>query len=73
VLRRARADLIVGVDPDATEKLLRQPGARRFDPTGKPMTGWLLVAPEVLVLDAALDDWVKRSVRSLHALSARRK
>ena len=63
------ADLIVRVDPAETDKLLQEPGVRVFDLTGRPMKGWLLVAPDGLVLDAAFDGWVKRSVKYARSLA----
>ena len=53
-------DLIVRVDCDESEALLAEPGARRFDMTGRPMKGWLLVAPEASADDADLERWVRR-------------
>ena len=67
------ADLIVRVDPDDTDKLLQEPGARRFDLTGRPMSGWLLVAPDALVLDEVLDAWIGRSVRYVKTLPPKQK
>ena len=57
------ADLIVRVDPSETDQLLQEYGTRRFDLTGRPMKGWLLVAPGAVVLDGALDGWLKRALR----------
>jgi TfoX/Sxy family transcriptional regulator of competence genes len=54
-------DLIVRVDREDSEKLLGEPGARRFDMTGRPMKGWLLVAPEATADDGDLERWVRRS------------
>jgi TfoX/Sxy family transcriptional regulator of competence genes len=53
-------DLIVRVDREDSEKLLGEPGARRFDMTGRPMKGWLLVAPEATADDGDLERWVRR-------------
>jgi len=36
------ADLIVRIDPVQTEQALKEPGARIFDLTGRPMKGWIL-------------------------------
>lgn len=54
-------DLIVRVAKADTEALLAEPGARPFDMTGRPMTGWLLVAGDVLD-DDVLATWVGRGV-----------
>jgi hypothetical protein len=51
-------DMIVRVDPDATETLLTEPHTRQFDLTGRPMKGWILVEPKGLAQDAALGKWV---------------
>jgi TfoX/Sxy family transcriptional regulator of competence genes len=53
-------DLIVRVDREESEALLGEPGARRFDMTGRPMKGWLLVAPEATADDGDLERWVRR-------------
>ena len=55
-------DLIVRIDPDETDAMLKEPGARLFDLTGRPMKGWLLVAPIALKQKAGLEKWVNRGV-----------
>jgi hypothetical protein len=50
-------DMIVRVDPDETELLLGEPHTRRFDLTGRPMKGWILVAPQGVADDAGLGKW----------------
>ena len=62
------ADLIARVEPSDTDQLLEEPGTRLFDLTGRPMKGWLLVAPSALVLDGAFDAWIERSVRFARSL-----
>lgn len=55
--------LLVRVDPDQTDALLREPGAQEFDMGGRgPMKGWLRVNPSVLDDDKTLGAWVKRGV-----------
>jgi TfoX/Sxy family transcriptional regulator of competence genes len=54
-------DLMVRVDRDELDALIEsEPGARRFDMRGRPMKGWLLVAPEATADDADLERWVMR-------------
>jgi TfoX/Sxy family transcriptional regulator of competence genes len=53
-------DLMVRVDREESEALLEEPGTRRFDMTGRPMKGWLLVAPEATADDGDLERWVRR-------------
>ena len=53
-------DLMVRLEPAAAEALETEPGARRADMGGRPMKGWLLVAPEATDDDADLERWVRR-------------
>lgn len=53
-------DMIVRVGPDAQEAALQRPGVGRFDITGRPMRGWVLVAGEVLD-DEDLDGWLSQA------------
>jgi TfoX/Sxy family transcriptional regulator of competence genes len=52
--------LMVRMEPAAAQALETEPGARRSDMGGRPMTGWLLVAPEATADDADLERWVRR-------------
>jgi TfoX/Sxy family transcriptional regulator of competence genes len=55
-------DLIVRLDPDQADELLAsESGARPMDFTGRPMRGWLFVAPEATAEDADLESWVRRA------------
>lgn len=54
-------DLIVRVGPAAYDALVAEPGARPFDMTGRPMSGWLVVAGDVLD-EELLPVWVDRGV-----------
>ncbi len=51
-------ELIVRLSPDDTAEALARPGVRAFDMTGRPVRGWVLVAPTALAEDQALDDWI---------------
>ena len=53
-------DLMVRMEPDAAEALESELGARHFDMGGRPMKGWLLVAPEATADDGDLERWVRR-------------
>ena len=50
-------DLIVRLDPDEAAKALAEEGVREFDFTGRPMKGWVYVAPEATG-DDRLGGWV---------------
>jgi TfoX/Sxy family transcriptional regulator of competence genes len=53
-------DLMVRMAPPDAAALESEPGARRFDMGGRPMKGWLLVAPEITADDGDLERWVRR-------------
>lgn len=53
---------------DGYDEAVGQPGARPFDPTGRAMRGWLMVAEEGFAADAALDAWVARGVQVAEGL-----
>ena len=55
----SKDDLMVRIDPDDQDEALAQSGVRVFDMTGRPMKGWILVAPEATEDDAALLRWVE--------------
>jgi TfoX/Sxy family transcriptional regulator of competence genes len=55
-------DLIVRVAADDAETALDEPGTRRFDLTGRPMKGWLLVAADGYAEDEDLRRWVDRGL-----------
>jgi TfoX/Sxy family transcriptional regulator of competence genes len=50
--------LVARVGPDGTAQALAQPHARPFDFTGKPMKGYVFVAPEGIASDQALAGWL---------------
>jgi TfoX/Sxy family transcriptional regulator of competence genes len=61
-------ELIVRIDPDATDAALQEPGARLFDLTGRPMKGWLLVGGSGIAEAKALEKWVHRGVEYASSL-----
>ena len=63
--------LIARVGPDAYEESLREPNAREFDITGKPMTGWILVNPEGVTDDDELNSWIQRAIKFVRTLEAK--
>ena len=54
-----KGELIVRFAPSNTEKYLALPHTRIFDLSGRPMRGWILVAPAGLVNDETLASWVR--------------
>jgi hypothetical protein len=55
-------DLIVRLGPAEFEAAIAQEYVRVFDMTGKPMQGWIFVAPEGTRQEADLSGWVDRGV-----------
>ncbi len=53
-----RGGLLVRAAPDEEPALLAEAGVSRFEMRGRPMTGWLRVAPEAVEEAAALRRWV---------------
>lgn len=50
--------LMLRVGVDAQDAFLAQDHVQKFDVTGKPMNGWLLIEPEGLDEDDTLGKWV---------------
>jgi TfoX-like protein len=55
-------ELIVRIAPETTDAALKEPGARLFDITGRPMRGWLLVGGPGIKDSKSLAKWVGRGV-----------
>ena len=53
-------DLIVRVGAEAYPQALRRPHARPFDMTGKPMAGWVMVAPAGCAKEGELKAWLEQ-------------
>lgn len=51
-------DLMARVGPDIHAEALTKPGARPMEFTGRPMKGYVFVAPEGVDSDADLEYWV---------------
>jgi hypothetical protein len=54
--------LVVRLGPEDGDTALREPHVRAFDITGRPMRGWILVAPEGIEEDEQLADWIRRAL-----------
>lgn len=63
--------LIVRVGPDRYREALSRPYTRVFDMTGRPMTGWVVVAPEGIKEDDELEQWIQQGVDFALALPAK--
>lgn len=61
-------NLIVRIDPEKQNILLKKPYTKPFDLTGKPMKGWLVVEADGCRTDKLLSAWVKEGVEFASAL-----
>jgi len=64
--------ILVRVDPDQTDRLVDTTNARIAVMRGRPMSGWLRVAPEHLSTKRQLEPWVRRGASYAQSLPAKR-
>ena len=55
-------EMIVRVGAENYEAALQHPFTRPFDMTGRPMAGWITVAPPGCAQDRDLQEWVKKGI-----------
>ena len=53
--------IILRLGPEAAEAALQQPHVHPFDITGRPMKGWVMVAPAGMADDKHLKQWLKQA------------
>jgi len=63
-------DLMVRVGPGRYEEALAAPHARPMDFTGRPLTGYVFVAPAGTRKEAALREWVDQGIAFVSTLAA---
>src|SRR5207249_7419966 len=51
-------ELILRLDRDDTDEALEDANVRLFDLTGRPMKGWVLIAPDGIARDKDLRSWI---------------
>jgi hypothetical protein len=61
-------NLIVRCGPERHAECLNQRHTKPFDITGKPMSGWIMVAPEGFAEDEDLDRWIDAGARFAESL-----
>ncbi len=66
-----RNELIARVGLENYEASLRVPGADLFRPTGKPMAGWVSVAPEAHQTNENLKYWIELALEFVKTLPAK--
>ena len=64
-------NLIVRVGPEKYENALKLPHTRKFDITGKPMKGWVMVSAKGHNTDERLSYWVGQGVTFALTLTAK--
>lgn len=63
-----KESLIARIGPEEYESALQEPSIREFDITGRAMKGWVLVEPEAMEGDAALQEWIQRALKFVKTL-----
>ena len=66
-----RQDLIVRVGPERYAQALTQPWVGVFDMTGRPMKGWITVAPAGYAAEEDLCAWVQQGGEFAQSLPAK--
>jgi TfoX/Sxy family transcriptional regulator of competence genes len=66
-----KEDMVVRVDPENHNKLLKKSYVKPFDISGRPMKGWLLVEPEGCKTAKQLNTWIKEGVEFALTLPAK--
>jgi len=61
-------DLIVRIGAANYDAMLEMPHTKKFDLTGKALTGWVMVLSEALDSDEELNCWVQRAVPFVRTL-----
>ncbi len=61
-------DLIVRVGADNYAQMLKIPHTKKFDLTGRPMKGWVMVLSPALDSDKVLNDWLQLAISFVRTL-----
>jgi TfoX/Sxy family transcriptional regulator of competence genes len=60
--------LIVRLGVAAEDEVFLEPHVRKFDVTGKPMKGWIMVEPDGVEDDEQLNNWIERALAFVKTL-----
>ena len=63
-----KQDMVVRLNGDEAEAALQRAHVKVFDMTGKPMKGWILVEPQGVASDKALQAWINQSTAFARSL-----
>jgi len=72
VAASSRGGLLLRVDPERTDDLVREDGAERFEMRGRRMNGWLHIGAEALDSELGLERWVATGVGYARSLPSKR-
>jgi TfoX/Sxy family transcriptional regulator of competence genes len=72
VAASGQGGLMVRVEPQETDALVKKPHARRFEMRGREMQGWLRVDDEGVGTKRELEPWVRRGVEFARSLPPKR-
>jgi hypothetical protein len=72
VAASGQGGLLVRVDPARSDALVEETNARPMEMRGRPMQGWLRVAPEDVRGDRQLARWVELGTSYARSLPAKR-
>ena len=61
-------ELVARVGPERFEAAVARNGARPFDFSGRPMSGWVMVGPEGCQTDASLNAWIEEALGYVRTL-----
>jgi TfoX/Sxy family transcriptional regulator of competence genes len=64
--------LLVRVDPDESDALVKKPGVALMEMGGRSMAGWLRVEPDAVRTKRQLGAWVDRGVAFARSLPAKK-
>ncbi len=63
--------LILRLGEEGAWEALKQPFARQFDVTGKPMKGWVMIEGKGVASDKDLQAWLKKARKFVETLPAK--
>ena len=61
-------DLVARVGPERFEAAVARNGVRPFDFSGRPMSGWVMVAPDGCQTEASLRAWIEEALEYVQTL-----
>ena len=61
-------DLVARVGPERSEAAVARDCVRPFDFSGRPMSGWVMVAPDGWQTDASLHAWIEEALEYVQTL-----